>query len=55
MANIQSLQTEEQARISVKPVKERLLKFFESIKPYFNEPENIDAGLMKLKMLGTAL
>jgi len=51
MANIQSLQTEEQARISVKPVKERLLKFFESIKPYFNEPENIDAGLMKLKML----
>lgn len=51
MANIQSLQTNEQVKVSVRPVKERLQKFFESIKPYFNEPENIDAGLMKLKML----
>lgn len=51
MANIQSTYTAEQVKITVKPVKERLLRFFESIVPYFNEPENIDAGLMKLKML----
>jgi AraC-like DNA-binding protein len=51
MANIQSSYTEEQVKITVKPVKERLLRFFDSITPYFTEPENIDAGLIKLKML----
>jgi AraC-like DNA-binding protein len=51
VANIQSVHTEECAKISVKPVKERLIKFFDSIKPYFDESENIDAGLIKLKML----
>lgn len=51
MANIKSVHTEERVRILVKPVNERLLRFFESIEPYFNEPENIDAGLIKIKML----
>lgn len=51
MANIQTVPTEEQVKITVKPVKERLLRFFESIQPYFSEPENIDGGLVKLKMM----
>ncbi|MGO4291584.1 helix-turn-helix domain-containing protein [Chitinophaga sp. RAB17] len=51
MANIKSVHTEEKVRILVKPVNERLLRFFESIEPYFNEPENIDAGLIKIKIL----
>ena len=41
----------EPARMIVKPVKERLRAFFESIKPYFNEPGQIDPALMRLKML----
>ncbi len=51
MARVESINCAETAVVSVKPVKERLLKFFESLKPYFNEPENIDGGLMRLKML----
>jgi AraC-like DNA-binding protein len=51
MAKITSVDCAESVKIAVKPVNERLLKFFESLKPYFNEPENIDAGLMKIKML----
>ncbi len=41
----------EPARMIVKPVNDRLQTFFESIKPYFNEPGGIDPALMKLKML----
>ncbi len=26
-------------------------KFFESVVPYFGEPDNVDEGLLKLKML----
>ncbi|WP_428329228.1 helix-turn-helix domain-containing protein [Mucilaginibacter sp.] len=51
MTKIESVNCAEAVLVSVKPVKERLLKFFESLKPYFNEPENIDAGLIRLKML----
>ncbi len=51
MANISSAETEEIAKISVKPVKERLLRFFESVVPYFEEPDKIDGGLIKLKIL----
>lgn len=51
MANIKNIHTAEKVRVLVKPVNERLLRFFESIEPYFNEPETIDAGLIKIKML----
>lgn len=37
--------------ISVKDVTERLMKYVESVKPYFSEPEKIDAGLLRLKLL----
>ena len=51
MAKIESVACAEAVVVTVKPIKERLQKFFESLKPYFNEPGDIDAGLMKLKML----
>lgn len=51
MANISSPKTKETVKISAKPVKTRLLAFLDSIKPYFDEIEHIDAGLIKLKML----
>jgi AraC family transcriptional regulator, exoenzyme S synthesis regulatory protein ExsA len=41
----------EPSRVLVMPVQERLLRFFESIEPYFNEPEKIDNGLVRIKML----
>jgi AraC family transcriptional regulator, exoenzyme S synthesis regulatory protein ExsA len=51
IAKIESINCAEPVKVEVKPVGERLLKFFESLKPYFSEPDNIDAGLMKIKML----
>tara|TARA_B100002049_G_scaffold227887_1_gene201937 strand:- start:929 stop:1552 length:624 start_codon:yes stop_codon:yes gene_type:complete len=51
MTNIKSVQSKESVRILVKAANKRLLAFFESIEPYFNEPENIDSGLIKIKML----
>lgn len=51
MAKIESTATAEAAVTMVKPVSERLLKFFHSVKPYFNDQEQIDGGLMRLKML----
>jgi len=51
MAKIESVDCAEVVVVTVKPVKERLQKFFESLRPYFNEPGDIDAGLMRLKML----
>lgn len=51
MAKIESTATAETAMTMVKPVNERLLNFFYSVKPYFNDQEQIDSGLMRLKML----
>jgi AraC-like DNA-binding protein len=51
IANIKDLNSNEAAPISVKPVNERMQKFFESVLPYFNEPDNVDEGLLKIKML----
>ncbi len=51
MAKIESIKTAEMVKVQVKPVKERLQKFFESIVPYFQEPEVIDGALVRLKML----
>lgn len=36
--------------ISVKNMTQRLLGFIQSLIPYFNEPDKIDAGLIQLKM-----
>lgn len=44
-------QSEELPPISVKNVNQRLFGFIQSLLPYFREPEKIDAGLIKLKML----
>lgn len=33
------------------PVRERLMRFFESLLPYFNEADQIEEGLVRLKML----
>jgi hypothetical protein len=49
MADIKSPTSK--AIVVVKPVKERMQRFFESIIPYLNEPDNIDQRLMKIKML----
>jgi AraC-like DNA-binding protein len=51
IANIKNLGCKEPAKTEVKPVKERMQKFFQSIVPYFSEPENVDEGLLKIKML----
>jgi AraC-like DNA-binding protein len=51
MNEIKSIKTNEQASVTVQPFGERLLKFLDSIKPYFREPETIDSGLVKIKML----
>ena len=51
MAKIESTATAETAVTMVKPVNERLLNFFYSVKPYFNDHEQIDGGLLRLKML----
>jgi AraC family transcriptional regulator, exoenzyme S synthesis regulatory protein ExsA len=51
MANIRTVHTEEKVRILVKSVNEKLLRFFDSIEPYFSEPDSIDAGLIRIKIL----
>ncbi len=51
MAGIKDTQTEVSARIRVKKVKEPLLSFLYSIKPYFQDLESINSGLVRLKML----
>lgn len=37
--------------VSVIPINERLLKYIESLKPYFAETEKIENGLIKIKHL----
>ena len=51
MANVRLDQVVGAAPVSVKNVKERLLKYIESLKPYFAEPDKIDGGLIRLKLL----
>ncbi|WP_345210862.1 AraC family transcriptional regulator [Mucilaginibacter gynuensis] len=51
MANIQSVETDEMVKVVVKPVKPLLQKFFDSVVPYFENPEAIDGNLLKLKMM----
>jgi len=51
IANIQDITSKEAVGTLVKPVNERMRKFFDSIVPYFSEPDNVDEGLLKIKML----
>lgn len=51
MSNTQVKRCNEKMIPVVKPVKERLLRFFDSLFPYFTETEKIDDELIKLKML----
>lgn len=51
MANIKPKEPEAPVPISVKPVNERLIKYVESLEPFFSEPENVDGNLIKIKLL----
>jgi AraC-like DNA-binding protein len=51
LAKIGSVQTAEVAKVTVKPVNQRIRAFFDSVVPFFAEPENIDGPLVRLKML----
>lgn len=51
MANITPARPEELVPISVKNIDARVSGFIQSLKPYFNEQEVIEPGLIKLKML----
>jgi len=51
LAKIESVQTAEVAKVTIKPVNQRIRAFFDSVVPFFAEPENIDGPLVRLKML----
>jgi len=51
MSNLKSKGIKEQVPISVKPVNERLVKYVQSLEPYFRDPKNIDENLIKIKLL----
>ena len=51
MKDIKAVATDEVARVFVRPFGTRLLGFLESVKPYFRDPNQIDSGLVRLKML----
>lgn len=51
MANVQPKETKKPVAVSIKPVNERLAKYVESLKPYFDEPKAIDGNLIKIKLL----
>jgi AraC-like DNA-binding protein len=51
MANIKLKRTTAPVSILVKSVNERLLKYLESLKPYFNESNKIEGNLIKIKLL----
>lgn len=51
MSNTKLTTSNEPLPIKVMPVKARLMRFFESLLPYFNEPDQIEEGLVRLKML----
>lgn len=51
IAGVEKNKVVEHVVSSVKPVNERLKAFINSLLPYFNEPDNIDEGLIKIKMM----
>lgn len=51
MADIKAKNPQLMVPVSVRPVNERLIKYVESLEPYFNEPEKVDGNLIKIKLL----
>jgi AraC-like DNA-binding protein len=51
MANIKFTKPTIPVSISAKPVNERLLKYLDSLKPYFSETNEIEGNLIKIKLL----
>lgn len=51
MANISVEQVVGDAPVAVRNVTETLIKYVESLKPYFSEPDKINESLLRLKML----
>ncbi|MDO5608772.1 MAG: AraC family transcriptional regulator [Capnocytophaga sp.] len=49
--SIKLFKSQELTPIFVRPFKERLLKFLESLKPYFRDKEDINANLYRIKMM----
>ncbi|EGK00215.1 AraC family transcriptional regulator [Dysgonomonas gadei] len=49
--NLRLFKDREPAPVFVRPFKERLLKFLESIKPYFHDKEEININLYRIKMM----
>lgn len=49
--NLTLFKNQEPAPIHVRPYKERLLKYLESLKPYFRDREEINVNLYRLKMM----
>ena len=51
IAQIETLVCAEAVTILVKPVKAQMLEFFDSLKPLFNEPDELNADGIRYKML----
>ena len=51
MTNVDVKQSDELVPVSIKTINPQLLAFVQSLKPYFENEEAIDGGLIKLKML----
>lgn len=49
--NLKLFKSQEPAPIFVRPFKERLLRYLESLKPYFRDKEEINVNLYRLKMM----
>ncbi|WP_307605926.1 AraC family transcriptional regulator [Paenibacillus sp. V4I9] len=51
MADLKPSYPEALVPVSVKSVNDRLISYIESLKPYFNQPEEVRNGLIKIKLL----
>lgn len=51
MADLKPSYPEALVPVSVKSVNDRLICYIESLKPYFNQPEEVRNGLIKIKLL----
>ncbi|KAI7266586.1 hypothetical protein KC345_g8139 [Hortaea werneckii] len=51
MLDMSVVQPAEPVAVSIQPLDERLSKYLESLKPYFAEPEQIEDGLVRIKLL----
>lgn len=51
MTNLKPKGLQAPVPVSIKPANERLIKYVESLEPYFKEPEKVDGNLIKIKLL----